>query len=70
MRINAEQVHQLEGGKDIRRRKQSLGNQLWVKVVPLLPRYIGHLRISRDFRCLLNVGKGAAAFVVNSLLAV
>lgn len=60
MWINAEQMHQLQCGEDIGRRKQTLCYELRIEVVPLFARYIRALRILCDFRGLLYVGKEPA----------
>lgn len=57
MRIDAEQMHQLQGREDIGSRKESLGDELRIEVVPLLARNERTQRILRDFRGLLYVGK-------------
>lgn len=57
MRIDAEQMHQLQCREDIGSRKESLGDELRIEVVPLLTRNERTQRILRDFRGLLYVGK-------------
>lgn len=60
MRIDAEQMHQLQCREDIGSCKESLGDELRIEVVPLLPRNERTQRILRDFRGLLYVGKETA----------
>lgn len=57
MGVNREQMDQLQGREDICRGKQSLRNELWIKVIPVLPRNVCGARIQFNLIRLLDVGE-------------
>lgn len=57
MRIDAEEMDQLQSTKDIRGCKETLRDQLWIEVAPILSRYQRGGRICLYFGTLLKISR-------------
>lgn len=57
MRIDAEKMDKFQGTEDIRRGKETLRNQLYIEIAPVLSRYQRGGRIHSYFGALLKISR-------------